>query len=352
MEPKKNLSAIPAGEFAAQQQVLDVDKWLASERARRDLCGTMSWCAYCVKAELYPCAKAKFREEMEKALDDIQEEQEEAAVSESESEDKDTVCADEPCADKTDGQEEVAVSESEPEDKDTICADEPCADETDGQDETAVSESVPEEETAPVADEAEEQEEPTESTDEALEEMVEEDVAEEELAEEKPVPEGYEEVTRLRRSFKSRIIQNTPVQDAYTELKNALLGYAGVKSRVCQGGENFRIGRTKIAKLAVTGKKLSLFLALPPEEFENTHYRFEDVGDKKSHRETPMRLKLAGKRTLKHAKELLQILMSRLGIAEVGCIYSDFHYAYKTDEELIRRGLIKPYTVLVKKKKR
>ena len=259
----------------------------------------------------------------EKALDDIQEEQEEAAVS-----------------------------ESEPEDKDTVCADEPCADETDGQDETAVSESVPEEETAPAADEAEEQEEPTESTDEALEEMVEEDVAEEELAEEKPVPEGYEEVTRLRRSFKSRIIQNTPVQDAYTELKNALLGYAGVKSRVCQGGENFRIGRTKIAKLAVTGKKLSLFLALPPEEFENTHYRFEDVGDKKSHRETPMRLKLAGKRTLKHAKELLQILMSRLGIAEVGCIYSDFHYAYKTDEELIRRGLIKPYTVLVKKKKR
>ena len=30
MESKNNLSAIPAEEFAARQQVLDIDKWLAS----------------------------------------------------------------------------------------------------------------------------------------------------------------------------------------------------------------------------------------------------------------------------------------------------------------------------------
>ena len=76
MESKNNLSAIPAEEFAARQQVLDIDKWLASERAGRDLCGTMSWCAHCVKAEVYPCAKAKFREEMEKALESFLEKEE------------------------------------------------------------------------------------------------------------------------------------------------------------------------------------------------------------------------------------------------------------------------------------
>ena len=290
MESKNNLSAIPAEEFAARQQVLDIDKWLASERAGRDLCGTMSWCAHCVKAEVYPCAKAKFREEMEKALDDIvddliRKQKQDSAVA----------------ADEGDGA-------------------------ADGQEEDV-------------------------STEEALEEIAAEEAVSEDLASEKTVPEGYEEVVRLRRSFKSRIIQNAPVQDFYTELKNALLGYAGVKSRLCQSGENFRIGKEKIAKLVVTGKKLSFFLALPPEEFENTHYRFEDVGDKKSHKETPMRLKLTGKRSLKQAKELLETMMNRLGVAAVGCIYGDFHYAYKTDEELIRKGLIKPYKVLVKIKK-
>ena len=55
---------------------------------------------------------------------------------------------------------------------------------------------------------------------------------------------------------------------------------------------------------------------------------------------------------LKQAKELVELLARSFEIADVGCIYTDFHYAYRTDEELIRKGLIKPYTVLVKKKKK
>ncbi len=273
MEKDKNLSAIPSEEFAARQRTLDIDKWLASERAHRDLCGTMSWCAYCVKAEIYPCAKAKLRQEMDKALDEI--------VDDLISEKKDAV---------------------------------------------------------------------PESSEKILEEIAAEEVSVQSLASGKEIPDGYEEVTRYRRSFKSRIIQSAPLQDQYTELKNAMLGYAGVKTRVCQSGEHFRVDGVLVAKLVVTGKKLSLFLALAPEEFEASAYRFEDVGDKKSHRETPMRIKITGKRSMKQAKELLETLMNRLGLAQVGCIYSDFHYPYKSDEELIRKGLIKTYTAVVKKR--
>lgn len=273
MEKDKNLSAIPAEEFAACQKALDIDKWLASERAHRDQCGTFPWCAYCVKAEAYPCAKAKFRQEMERALDEISDE---------------------------------LITEQEGE--------------------------------------------TPESSQEVVDEIAAEEISECALAAAKEIPDGYEEVTRYRRSFKSRIIQSAPLQDQYTELKNTLLGYAGVKTRICQSGEHFRVGGKRVAKLVVTGKKLSLFLALSPEEFESTNYRFEDVGEKKSHRETPMRVKITGKRAMKQAKELLGILMDRLGLAQVGCIYSDFHYPYRTDEELIRKGLIKPYKTLVKKK--
>ncbi len=166
------------------------------------------------------------------------------------------------------------------------------------------------------------------------------------------VPDGYELVTRYRRSFRSRLIQNTAAQDAYTELKNALLGYGGVKSRMCLNGENFRADGKKIVKFVITGKKLSVFLALDPSEFENSSYRFEDVSDKKSHKETPLRVKITSRRSLKQAKELLAILASKNGLPEVGCIYTDFHFPYKSDEALIRTGLIRPYLSLVKKKQK
>ena len=67
----KDLSGISQQEFEKQQHVLDVEKWLASERAGCDLCGTFPWCGQCVKAEKYPCAKAKLRAEMERAMDEL-----------------------------------------------------------------------------------------------------------------------------------------------------------------------------------------------------------------------------------------------------------------------------------------
>ena len=67
----KDFSGIPEAEFARRQGELDVEKWLASERAGSDLCGSMSWCAFCIKAEMYPCAKAELREKIDAALRDI-----------------------------------------------------------------------------------------------------------------------------------------------------------------------------------------------------------------------------------------------------------------------------------------
>ena len=40
------------------QQKLDVEKWLGSEEASRDLCGSYIYCPYCNKAEDAPCANA------------------------------------------------------------------------------------------------------------------------------------------------------------------------------------------------------------------------------------------------------------------------------------------------------
>lgn len=269
----RDLSGISQKEFEEKQHALDVEKWIESEKVGYDLCGTMTWCAYCVKAESFPCAKAQFREKMESALDDLVDEIIEKESSAGKA------------SRRIDDTQEVVAKEAK--------------------EEIAIENTV-------------------------------------------SIPEGYERVVRLRRSFRSKLIQSEKIQDVYTQIKNVILGYGGVKSRQCVNSENFRVGKVKFAKLAISGKALYLYLALSPAEFENLSYRFEDLSDKKSHRETPMRVKITGSKTLKNARGLLEILAHKFGLVDVGCIYTDFHYPYETDESLIRRSLIKPYLVLVK----
>lgn len=282
----KDLSGISESEFLARQNVMDVEKWLASERAGRDLCGTMPYCEYCMKAEMHPCAKAEFRYKMRQALEEIAE----------------------------DGQEEAPTEQTE-----KVLAEE-CAEEYVAEDLAEKSGNEAREEEIAAADAGRE------------------------------IPDGYEEVTRYRRTFKAKLIQNERAQDYYTELKNALAELSGVKTRLCQGGENFRVDRKKIASLKIGGKTLTLYLALDPREYENTKYHFTDVSDKKTYAETPMKVKITSARAVKYAKELIEDLSESLALANVGCIYMDYHFPYRTDEQLIARGLIKPYKALVRKK--
>ncbi len=287
----KDLSGISERDFFERQKVIDVEKWLASEQAGRDLCGTMHYCVFCVKAEMNPCAKAEFRGKMRDALNELESE---------------TAAADESAERET---EDILAERSAEEEAVQALA------------EDRGSESVRERIRSVRADETA-----------------------------REIPAGYEEVTRYRRTFKSKLIQNERAQDHYTELKNALAELSGVKSRVCQGGENFRVGRNKVAVLKIAGKTLMMYLALDPCDYEDTKYRFTDVSDKKTYAETPMKVKITSARALKHAKELIADLSARLELANVGCIYMDYHFPYKTDEQLIAKGLIKPYKVLVKKK--
>lgn len=269
----KDLTAISTKEFEARQQVLDVEKWLESERVGYDLCGSMDYCGNCVKAEAYPCAKAEFRKKMQVALDEVSQE------------------------------------------SDEIC----------------------------------------ESTEEALTETAIEEVAEKEIANKSGQDVGkvgYEFVTILRRTFRSRLIQNLRAQDLYTELKNLLLTFSAVKSRMTQSGENFRVSGQKIAKINISGKTLCLYLALDPEEYISGKYRFSNVSDKKVYAETPMKLRVTGSRSLKHAKELIEVLAHKNELTQSSSIYYDYHCRYRTDEELIAAGEIKVYTVERKKRKK
>ena len=151
-------------------------------------------------------------------------------------------------------------------------------------------------------------------------------------------------VTRYRRSFMSRLVQSQgDVQAYYSEIKNRLLSYKGVKGRISWGNESFNKGRTYIAKVNAKSKTLYLYLALDPATLEEGTYNFEDMSGKKKYENVPVLIKIKGPRKLKYALELIdKICNENLALPEVKNFEpADYTVPYWTTEELVKTGLVK-----------
>ena len=142
---------------------------------------------------------------------------------------------------------------------------------------------------------------------------------------------------RYRRSFLSRLIQTDDIiKDYYSEIKNELLSYRGVKARTSWAKESFKRGRVPLAKMDVKGKTLYLYLALDPERFKDTKYIVKAAkGD------CPTLIKIKGERKKKHALELIAILMAEMGLERIERAAEDYRLPYEETDALIERGLIK-----------
>ena len=150
-------------------------------------------------------------------------------------------------------------------------------------------------------------------------------------------------VTRYRRSFMSRLVQSQgEVQEYYSEIKNKLLSYKGVKSRVSWGNESFNKGRNYIAKVNAKSKTLYLYLALDPATLEEGTYNFEDMSAKKKYENVPVLIKIKGPRKLKYALELIdKICVENLALPGAKN-FEAVNYAvpFQTTEELVQTGLV------------
>ena len=85
-----------------------------------------------------------------------------------------------------------------------------------------------------------------------------------EPATEQPTPDldGFRPeqlAVRYRHSFLSKLIQSDKeLQQIYTEIKNLLLSYRGVKARMSFANETFKKAKVHISKLNVKGKSLTV----------------------------------------------------------------------------------------------
>lgn len=146
------------------------------------------------------------------------------------------------------------------------------------------------------------------------------------------------------RSFTAKIVQSDDeTKQIYSTVKNELLSYKKVKSRVSWKHETFKVGRTTIAKLKFRGKTLSIYLALDPSDYADSKYKIKDATVTASLKDTPCAYKLSNARRVKYSKDLIFATMAKLGVERVEVEPVDYLITlpYQTDDELIAKGLIK-----------
>ena len=222
-----------------------------------------------------------------------------------------------------------------------------------------VAEPVIEEVAAPVIEEVAEPviEEVAEPVIEEVAEPVTEEVAEpvtEEVIEPVEIApivtptyvDGYGKELELScsRSVTANIIQaDEQTKGWYSEIKNYIMSFKGVKSKISWKFETFSRGRDHLVKLKLRGKTILVYLALTEEQVNKERYSYEYNGTK-LFADVPIMVKIKSGLSLRRAKELVDLVMENFAI-EVNPKAKEVDYVkeypYEENEPLIERGLIK-----------
>ena len=149
---------------------------------------------------------------------------------------------------------------------------------------------------------------------------------------------------KLSRSFEANLIQaDDEVKEYYSDIKNLLLSYKGVKSRFSWKYDSYSRGRDQLVKLKIRGKTVYMFIALNPEDYDKARFYQTAVTVKKL-LDVPMQVKIKSKLGLKKAKELIEDVMKKFEIEkDKDAVTIDYakQYPNRTDKTLIAKGLIK-----------
>ncbi|MBQ7653345.1 MAG: hypothetical protein IJS93_03140 [Clostridia bacterium] len=143
----------------------------------------------------------------------------------------------------------------------------------------------------------------------------------------------------------SKVVQSDDAtKNYYSQIKNELLSYEKMRCSASAGCETFIASRKTYAKIAMSGKTLSLYLNLNPLEFSPSTFHHKDKSDNKKYSAVPMMVKVKSDLGMRKAISLIMTMMGDNGVNK-NAKFKPVDYVqelpYKTDEELIAEGLIK-----------
>lgn len=156
--------------------------------------------------------------------------------------------------------------------------------------------------------------------------------------------DGSKVFVKERKSFEAKLIQSPKeLQNYYSILKNELLTFIKVKSRISWKYEAFSLGRVKLAKFQIRGKYLVVFFSLDPKKYQKVK-GIENATKYELFKDTPVMLRVKNDEKLELAKSLIEDLKKRF-LLEEGFIKENhnFEYDYLGNEKLIKQGLIRIY---------
>ena len=134
--------------------------------------------------------------------------------------------------------------------------------------------------------------------------------------------------------FATRIQEaDSDLKDTYNQLKSLLVSY-GLKSRVSNGGDTFRLHATTYCKITVSGKSLKLYLALDPEDYKHTTLPIKDASSKAIYADIPLVFKVKSGLSLRRAESLIADMMDKHQIDQIDRVeVKDYASTIATEEE-------------------
>lgn len=147
------------------------------------------------------------------------------------------------------------------------------------------------------------------------------------------VPIEYE---ILERTFENKLRQSDDdAKEYYSVIKNKLLSFDGVKSRVSKLADTFKCNGEVACKITVSGKTLLVNLNLDCAKYDAKYYKFVDVGDMSKFADTPMRIKIKNKLTLKRCLEIIDIMFKEMQVISSPIDIVDYASQYPKVENAV-----------------
>lgn len=147
------------------------------------------------------------------------------------------------------------------------------------------------------------------------------------------VPIEYE---ILERTFENKLRQaDDDAKEYYSVIKNKFLSYVGVKSRVSKLADTFKCNGEVVCKITVSGKTLLVNLNLDCAKYDAKYYKIVDVGEMSKFADTPMRIKIKNKLTLKRCLEIISIMFNEQKISSSSIDTVDYASQYPKVENAV-----------------
>lgn len=125
-------------------------------------------------------------------------------------------------------------------------------------------------------------------------------------------------------TFADRVLKaDEELKECYNELKIEALSY-GLKSRLSNSGDTFRLHAKTYMKISLVGKSLKCYFALNPENYVNSSIPISDVGLRAAYKDIPLVFKVKSPLSLRRAKLLLSDACKRDGLYKDDPEYRDW----------------------------